>query len=61
MFGADVTTYFKSEFDLSNSGFNGTVDIATLEAGKYELGLYLTNKDSKKEGLVLTGKYVENQ
>lgn len=57
----DVTTYFKSDFDLSNSGFNGTVDVTTLEVGKYELGLYLTNKDSKKEGLVLTGKYVEKQ
>jgi len=60
VFREDVTTYFKSDFDLSNSGFNGTVDLATLEAGKYELGLYLTNKESKKEGLVLTGKYVEN-
>jgi uncharacterized membrane protein len=55
----DVTTYFKCDFDASNSGFTVTTDISTLEKGKYQLAIYVLNPDTKKEGLVLTDKFVE--
>lgn len=57
----DVTTYFKCDFDASNSGFTSTLDISVLEAGKHQLAIYLVNKETKKEGLVLTDKFVEKQ
>ncbi len=56
---ADVTSYFKSEFNLDNSGFKSTYDTSKLEPGKYQLAVYLINKETKKEGLVLTDKLVE--
>lgn len=55
----DVTTYFKSDFDLSNAGFLSTIDISSFEAGKYQLAIYLLNKDTKKEGLILTDKFID--
>ncbi len=55
----DVTSYFKCDFDASNSGFNTAVDISTYENGKYQIAIYLLNKDTKKEGLVLTDKFLE--
>jgi mannosyltransferase len=55
----DVTTYFKSEFDLSNSGYNLSIDLSSFSAGKYKLGLYLINPETKKEGLVLLDKIIQ--
>lgn len=55
----DVTTYFKCDFDASNSGFSSTIDISNFEKGKYQLAIYLLNKETKKEGLYLTDKFFE--
>lgn len=55
----DVTDYFKNGFDLSNAGFMSTLDLSTLQPGKYQMGIYLKNPETKKEGLVLTDKFVE--
>ncbi len=57
----DVTTYFKCDFDASNSGYSVSTDISTLEKGKYQLAIYLLNPETKKEGLVLTDKFIEEQ
>jgi len=54
----DVTSYFKSDFDLSNSGFVVASSILNLIPGKYHLAIYLFNKETKKEGLVVTDKIV---
>lgn len=56
---ADVTTYFKNDFNVDNCGFKSTYDLSKLEPGKYQLGIYLINKETKKEGLVLTDKFIE--
>jgi len=53
----DVTTYFKSEFDLSNSGFKSTVKLKNLKAGKYKLGIYISDITTKKDGLIITDKF----
>lgn len=55
----DVTTYFKCDFDASNSGFSSTIDISNLEKGTYKLAVFLSNLDTKKEGLILTDKIIE--
>lgn len=55
----DNTTYFKTKDDVSNSGFNSTLDVSQLPAGRYELGLHIINKDTKKEAFGLTGKFVD--
>ena len=55
----DVTIYFKSDFDLSNSGFSATYNTSSLESGKYQIAIYLLNEETKKEGLVLTDKFIE--
>lgn len=57
----DVTAYFKNEFNVDNSGFSATYDLSKLESGKYQIGIYLVNKETKKEGLVLTDKIIEKQ
>lgn len=55
----DVTTYFKSSYDVNNSGFNSSLDIASLAPGKYMVAIYIINKDANKEGLFLSDKVVE--
>ena len=54
----DVTSYFKNDFNVDNCGFKSTYDISKLESGKHQLAIYLVDKETKKEGLVLTDKYV---
>ena len=55
----DVTSYFKSNYDLSASGFSSVIDISDLESGKYQLAIFLYNKNTNKQGLNLTDKFVE--
>lgn len=54
----DIAEYFKSDFELSNSGFTTTADVSKLEKGNYQLAIYLVNNETKKEGLVLTDKII---
>ncbi len=54
----DIAEYFKSDFELSNSGFTTTADISKFEEGNYQLAIYLVNNKNKKEGLVLTDKII---
>lgn len=54
----DVTTYFKSDCDISNSGFTLSTDVSNLPEGDYQLGIYLINTASKKDGLILTDKRI---
>jgi uncharacterized membrane protein len=54
----DVTTYFKSSFDLSNSGFKATFSLKDLPAGTYKLGVLIEDKSTNKSGLNLTDKII---
>lgn len=54
----DISEYFKSSFDYSNSGFTSSTHLESFQKGYYKLGVYLINKTSKKEGLILTDKFV---
>lgn len=54
----DVTTYFKSNFDLSNSGFSSIINLSDLEPGTYKIGVYLDNKKTKKTGLNISDKTI---
>lgn len=56
---ADVTSYFKNDFNVDDCGFKSTYDVSKLEPGKYQLSIYLIDKETKKEGLVLTDKFIE--
>lgn len=53
----DVTDYFKSNIDLSNSGFSSKINLGTVEKGSYKLGIIVDNKKLGKKGLVLTDKF----
>jgi hypothetical protein len=55
---SDVTTYFKSSFDLSNSGFKATFNLKDLPAGTYKLGVLIEDKSTNKSGLNLTDKNI---
>lgn len=55
----DVTSYFKSSADVSNSGFNSTLNLDKLAPGKYKLAMHLINAETNKEGLIITDKIVE--
>lgn len=55
----DVTTFFKSDFDVSNSGFSSTFNSSNLGSGKYHIAIYLRNEVTGKEGLILTKKSIE--
>ncbi|MDI1317575.1 glycosyltransferase family 39 protein [Flavobacterium sp.] len=52
----DVTTYFKSQYDLSNSGFSSSFDKNDLEKGNYKIGIYIIDKKNNKKGLVVSDK-----
>lgn len=55
----DVTSYFKSDFSLDNAGFQAEIDISKLAAGRYTIAIHLINKETSKEGLVLTDKFFD--
>jgi len=55
----DVTTYFKSEKDLSNSGFESKTYLKKVPSGKYQLGIIISNPIENKKGLVITDKFIE--
>lgn len=52
----DVTSYFKSEFDISNSGFKSLILKQNLEIGNYKLAIYIVDNKSNKEAFILTDK-----
>jgi len=52
----DVTSYFKSEYDLSNSGFSATINTNDLKPGEYKIAIYLENKIQNKIGLNISDK-----
>ena len=52
----DVTSYFKSNVDISNSGFSSKIDLTKIQKGNYRIGILINNKELGKEGLVLTDK-----
>lgn len=47
----DVTTYFKSAIDISNSGFSSKIDLTHFEKGNYRIGILVTNEALGKQGL----------
>lgn len=57
----DVTAYFKSNIDLSNSGFNANGLTSKFSTGKYQIGVIITNLKNNKSGMVLTDKYFEKK
>jgi 4-amino-4-deoxy-L-arabinose transferase-like glycosyltransferase len=54
----DVTSYFKSSFNLSNSGFTTTFNLKDLPSGIYKLGVLMEDKTRNKFGLNLTDKTI---
>ncbi len=55
----DVTNGSRKNFNLDNSGFAVVYDVNGLNPGKYQLGIYLKNAETKKEGLILTDRSVD--
>lgn len=49
----DVTTYFNSAYDLSNSGFKIEFNKRELEPGNYKIALYVTDSTTQKTALVI--------
>jgi 4-amino-4-deoxy-L-arabinose transferase-like glycosyltransferase len=54
----DVTSYFKSSFNLSNSGFTASFNLKDLPSGNYRLGILIVDKKTNKSGLNLTDKII---
>jgi hypothetical protein len=54
----DVTSYFKSKYDLSNSGFSSTIDLSDLDFGSYSIAVYLENSSTRKIGMNISDKMV---
>lgn len=52
----DVTSYFKSPFNLSNSGFKSEMLKSDFEKGSYQIGILVQDTKNNKKGLVLTDK-----
>lgn len=52
----DVTDYFKSAFNLSNSGFKAEIYKANFEKGNYQIGVLIQDLKNNKKGLVVTDK-----
>ena len=56
---SDVTVGLKSDFDLDQCGFDASYDLSQLPAGQYPLGILLLNKNTGKEGLIVTDKLLQ--
>ncbi len=54
----DVTDYFNSKFDLSNSGFKSILLKDKIKKGIYTLAIYIKDENNNKEGLILTDKII---
>jgi len=54
----DVTTYFKSNYDLSNSGFRIEINKKNLPSGNYKVALYVTDSATNKTALVINADKV---
>lgn len=54
----DVTTYFKSKFDLSKSGFKTNIIKGNYAVGEYNLAIYVKDSKNNKETLIVTDKKV---
>jgi hypothetical protein len=54
----DVTSYFKSKYDLSRSGFKTKLLKENFKAGFYTVAIYIKDSDNKKEALIVTDKKV---
>jgi mannosyltransferase len=52
----DITKFVNGEYNLGNSGFSTKINFNKLESGTYRLGLSITNKETKKSGLVLSDR-----
>jgi 4-amino-4-deoxy-L-arabinose transferase-like glycosyltransferase len=52
----DVTSYFKSSFNLANSGFKLEMLKSDFEKGNYQIGILVQDSKNNKKGLVLTDK-----
>jgi hypothetical protein len=55
----DVTSYFKSSIDISNSGFKVETSKKNLKKGKYKVAILITNLKENKKGLLITDKNFE--
>jgi hypothetical protein len=55
----DVTKYFNSSYSIDHSGFQSNLDISNLDEGKYKIAIFLQNKETRKEGLIITDKEIE--
>jgi hypothetical protein len=49
----DVTTYFKSSFNLSNSGFKAEMLKSDFGKGNYQIGILIQDFKTHRKGLVL--------
>jgi uncharacterized membrane protein len=56
----DVTLYFRSAHNIDSSGFSVAADLSRFEPGTYRVGLYLVDKLTRKEGLILTDKIIQH-
>lgn len=56
----DDVTKFNGKFNLDNSGFSSLIDFSNFEKGSYTIGVFLVNKKTGKEGLIMTEKIIAN-
>jgi len=57
----DVTSALGGNYNLDNSGFDSKISIQKLPKGKFQLGIRIIDKNHKKEGYILTKRFIENQ
>lgn len=55
----DITPYFNSTFNLENSGFSCEAQLKDINTGRYKLAIFVSNKETNKEGLIITDKFIE--
>ena len=55
----DVTSYFKSQYRLDNSGFTVKFRNKSLPPGKYQVGIMIKDLKTKKEAFTFTDRTIE--
>ncbi len=55
----DVTSYFKSQFNLARSGFSAIIQKERLKAGTYTVAIKIGDSQTKMKAVVMSDKKVE--
>jgi hypothetical protein len=59
MLRPDITAHFKNLYKLDKAGFTIKISKNAVPKGRYQLGVFIKDNKTKKEGMIFTGKEID--